>query len=124
MSECPGVTVDQSVFPECGFFIDGPAIYIACLCSNYLCPLGEPGTCSQAASLLASSTGGTVCGEAEDNACTVLASGSGTTDSGSGVTADVGSGVTADVGSGSGGCDTTCESMCGGDPDCIQLCGC
>lgn len=110
---CPGVTVDPSVYPECGFYISGAVAYLACLCSGYLCPLGQPATCNEAAALLESSNEGSVCGEASNNQCTALSSGTGATGSDGG----------SDTGSGSG-CDKACEAMCAGEPDCITLCNC
>ncbi len=113
-SECPSVTVDQSVFPQCGFYITGGSVFLACLCSNYLCPIGLPATCDQAELLLQASNEGMVCGEASNNGCTVITSPATST---SAATSD------SDAGSGSG-CDPSCESDCAGEPDCIQLCGC
>jgi hypothetical protein len=115
-SECPTLVVDQSVFPECGFYFAGGSIFLACLCSNYLCPMGLAATCDQAASVLQSTDEGSVCGEASNNACTVITSPS--TSAGTGTTTPE-----ADSGGGSG-CDTQCESDCAGEPDCIQMCGC
>ncbi len=113
MSQCPTVTVDQSVFPECGFYVAGGSIYLACLCSNYLCPIGQPATCDQAASLLQSTNEGTVCGEASNNGCTEVMSPAGSASTGAATTVEAGS-----------GCDMTCAAGCAGEPDCIQLCGC
>jgi hypothetical protein len=108
-SECSTLTVDQSVFPECGFYFVIGSVYLACLCSNYLCPIGQPATCDQAASLLSSTNEGAVCNAISSNGCTEVSSGTGTTSS--------------DAGSGSG-CDETCYASCAGVPDCIQLSGC
>jgi hypothetical protein len=116
-TECPSVSVDQSVFPECGFYFAGGVVYLACLCSNYLCPIGRPENCDQAAALLQSTNEGTVCGEASNNACSEVSSGTTTT-----TTTTVEAGATeADSGS---GCDESCASMCAGEPDCLQCCGC
>jgi hypothetical protein len=111
-SACPDVTVDPSVYPDCGFYITATAVYLACLCSGYLCPIGQPATCDQAAALLQSSNEGSVCGEASNNQCSAIPTGTGAAEM-----------TTSDGGSGSG-CDKNCESMCAGEPDCIQLCGC
>jgi hypothetical protein len=110
-SECPSISVDQGVFPECGFYFANGSVSLACLCSNYLCPIGPASTCDEAMSLLQSSNEGTVCGAASNNGCLALSAG--TTDTDAGTTADSGS-----------GCDESCASMCAGVPDCIQLCGC
>jgi hypothetical protein len=114
-SACSTVTVDQNVFPECGFYFLNGSVYLACLCSNYVCPLGQPATCDQAAALLQSTNEGTVCGQTTSGGCTEVSSASASTGTG----ADAG--ASTDAGS---GCDETCYSGCGGDPDCIQLCGC
>jgi hypothetical protein len=113
-SECPSVIVDPTVFPECGFYISGGVIYLACLCSDELCPIGQPATCDQAASLLQSTNEGTVCGAASNGGCTLIPTAPGSASAGAGAT-------TSEAGS---GCDTTCESACAGEPDCIQQCGC
>jgi hypothetical protein len=120
ISSCPTVVVDENVFPECGFDLTGTGVYLVCLCSGYLCPIGQgqPTTCAEAAALLQASNEGTACGEASNGQCALVSSGTGTT----GTTGSTGT-TTTDAGSGSG-CDETCESMCAGEPDCIQLCGC
>jgi hypothetical protein len=110
-TQCPDVSVNQDVYPECGFYIRGSVTYLACLCSNSLCPIGEPMTCAQAASMLASSNEGTVCGELSDGQCTALATSA----------ADASPEPGSDTGS---TCTPSCESMCAGEPDCLQLCGC
>jgi hypothetical protein len=117
-TECPTVSVDPSVFPECGFYFSGGSVYLACLCSNYLCPIGRPANCDQAAALLQSTNEGTVCGEASNNACSEVS----VTSGGGGGTTPVEAGASADD-SGSC-CDESCASMCAGEPDCIQGCGC
>src|SRR5580658_3185906 len=108
-SECPSVNVDPNVYPDCGYFFNGGLVYLACLCSNNLCPIGQPTTCAQAAALLQSSNEGTACAEADNNQCTMLSSGT---------AADATTIGTTDAGS---GCDQTCYSACAGEPDCIQL---
>ncbi len=115
-TECPDITIDSSVFPQCGFYISGVALDLECLCATYLCPMGAATTCATAASILASTNEGSVCAEVNSNGCSQL-TGSG----GAG-----GAGGTA----GSGGVDSgsTCTmaglSMCAGEPDCLQACGC
>jgi hypothetical protein len=109
-TECPSVNVDQSVYPQCGYFFNGGLVYLACLCAGDLCPIGQPATCAQAAALLQSSNEGTVCAEVNNSGCTVVTSGAATDAT-----------TASDAGS---GCDETCYSSCAGEPDCIQLCGC
>lgn len=107
-SLCPGVTVDSSVFPECGFLVSGSNIDVECVCGSYLCPLGSTATCAALTTLLAQSNEGAVCAQASAGQCVQL-SGSGTASSSS---------------SGSSSCDTTCRDECGEDPTCIEACGC
>jgi hypothetical protein len=116
ISDCPTVSVSQSTLPECGFFADNGAYYLACLCSNYLCPIGLPATCGEAASMLANSDEGTICGEADNGGCTEV------TTSTSGVDA----GESSDAAPSDGGnCDDACAEMCDGvGPSCLEMCGC
>jgi len=114
-TECPGVEVDPAVFPGCGFYISGNALDLECLCATYLCPMGLAPTCTAASALLKSTNEGSVCAAVSTNGCSQVPTTGGT---GAGGTA--GSGA-ADAGS---GCDKSCEAMCAGEPDCVQLCGC
>jgi hypothetical protein len=115
ITECPTITVDPSVFPECGFYISGNALDLECLCSGYLCPMGNTPTCSAVASLLESTNEGTVCAQVSNNGCSQLPT------QGAGGSGGTGGSGASEAGS---SCDPTCESMCAGEPDCIQLCGC
>jgi hypothetical protein len=111
-SGCPSVRVDQSVFPECGFYFANGNVYLVCLCAGSLCPIGQPTTCNAAASLLDSTNEGAVCAEISNpGGCTALGTAAAAMDGGS------------DSGSGSG-CDESCAAMCAGEPDCLPLCGC
>jgi hypothetical protein len=110
-TQCPNVSVDQVVFPECGFYITGATTYLACVCAGSLCPIGQPTTCAQAAALLSATNEGSVCGEMTNGQCTALAASA--TDASTAAASDAGS-----------GCDQSCYSTCAGEPDCIQLCGC
>jgi hypothetical protein len=108
ISNCPGVDVDQGAFPGCGFRLRGPSLYdLECGCGDSLCPIGTPTSCATAQQLLSqegSSLG--VCEQVSDGTCLPLA-------------VDGGASSTTST-----TCDTGCESECGGDPDCMQLCGC
>jgi hypothetical protein len=120
VSDCPGVTVSQSTFPECGFYETGGTIYLACLCSSYLCPLGQPASCGEAASMLANSDEGTICGEADNGGCTAV-----TTSPTPTGTMDAGGSTGADPTDGGSGCDDACAEMCDGvGPSCLEMCGC
>jgi hypothetical protein len=116
-SVCPSVVVDESVFPECGFYVSDGNVYLACLCSNYLCPIGQPATCQEAADLLQASTEGMACGEASNGGCTEVMTTSPPVDAGM-----TGTGSTD---AGSGPCDDACAAMCDGvGPSCLEMCGC
>jgi len=107
-SLCPDITINSQVFPACGFRIDGAVIDIECSCGYSLCPLGAT-TCATAQTLLASDNEGIVCAQLSAGTC---AAGTPTT-------------TTSASSSSSGGtCDTTCRDECGGDPTCIEACGC
>ncbi len=110
VSFCPGVAVDPSVFPGCGFRLRSSAeLDLECLCNGVsLCPIGVPTTCAEALQLLdASSRAGgllAVCQAVDQGGCL-----------------DVG----VDAGpSPSSACDPACESQCQSDPGCVSLCGC
>jgi hypothetical protein len=109
ISICPSLAVDPDMWPGCGYRLRGEVIDIECLCDGMLCPLGAPTTCAQAKQLLESQNVISVCGQRDDGRCTPAGSSSGTGGSG---------------GSAPSGCDKTCQSQCGGDPSCNQLCGC
>jgi hypothetical protein len=106
-SLCPDITVDASVFPECGFLINGSAIDVECVCGGYLCPVGPTATCAAVATLLAQTNEGAVCGQVSTGACVQISTGSAASSSG-----------------GSSGCDTVCRDACDGTPTCLEACGC
>jgi hypothetical protein len=103
---CPGLTIDSSVYPGCGFRVNGAVVDVECSCSGSLCPLGGA-TCAQVEQLLASENQGVVCAEISAGICVA-----GTPVSGSGSSSSGGS------------CDTVCRDDCAGDPTCIEACGC
>ncbi|HLK39218.1 MAG TPA: hypothetical protein VKU41_20795, partial [Polyangiaceae bacterium] len=48
INACPGVTVDPNAFPNCGFVLHGGGtLDLECLCSDSLCPIGVPQSCTQ-----------------------------------------------------------------------------
>lgn len=102
VSACPDVVVDQASLPGCGFRVRGGTFDLQCVCQNYLCPLGTPTTCVQAAELLQNQSAFLVCAQVGDNRCTQLAA----------------------TQTERPGCDTSCASGCGGDALCRQSCGC
>ena len=102
LSSCPGLVVNQNTFPGCGFRPTGGAtIDLECACSGFICPLGTATTCAQAKSLLAGQTYAGVCVQVSEGRCTSAARPSPPSS-----------------------CDKTCASQCGGDPTCLQGCGC
>jgi hypothetical protein len=106
-SECKGLTVDHDQFPNCGFRIHGTAIVIECVCDNQLCPLGVPNNCTQAKDMLDTQNEAQVCAQVnEQGRCAPLS----TTQTGAGAP--------------SSSCDKACASECGGNPSCMQICGC
>ena len=105
ISACPNLVLNAQVFPQCGFRIHGSAIDPECLCDGqYLCPIGNPTTCAEAA---ADATGDTtydsVCEQSVEGHCTSLTA------------------------SGTGGTPTACQTCiqnCDNVPACIDACGC
>jgi hypothetical protein len=98
---CPGIAVDHDRFPHCGFRAGAGIIEIACLCGEFLCPLGASLTCAQARNLLLTQFELTACLQVNEGRCaprTIPPTGS--------------------------TCDKNCAAMCGGDPGCVRLCGC
>jgi hypothetical protein len=102
ISTCPSLAIDVDQFPDCGFRIHGEAIDPECLCNGALCPMGAPATCEQARRLLASQTEVAVCQQVSEGRCLELSAHD----------------------AGASGCDKACAGECGGDPSCIELCGC
>ncbi len=110
IANCPGVDVDQGAFPGCGFRMNAASTYdLECACGDSLCPIGVPGSCSDAAQLLEQAQSSlSVCQQLDQGSCLPIA-------------VDGGGGAPSSTGS---TCDKTCESECAGDPNCIQMCGC
>jgi hypothetical protein len=108
IANCPGVDVDPGAFPGCGFRLHASSIYdLECGCGDSLCPIGTPISCATAQQLLDQQQSSiVVCQQLDEGSCLPL-------------TVDAGGGSSS-----TGTCDKTCESECGGSPDCIQLCGC
>ncbi len=116
LGACPAVTFDPSALAGCGFRVhDGTAIIdLECVCGDYLCPIGVPDTCAQAATLLDGLTSLVVCEEVSEGKCVQEA----LPEAGAGST-------TGTSGTGSSStCITGCITSCGTAPDCLQLCGC
>jgi hypothetical protein len=108
ISNCPGVDVEPGAFPGCGFRLHGTSLYdLECDCSDLLCPMGAPSSCTTAQQLLDQQGSSlAVCEQVSEGTCLSL----------------VGDGGASS--STSTSCDKVCESECAGEPDCLQLCGC
>jgi hypothetical protein len=114
ISICPGLTIDQEVFPECGFLVQGSVVNVECSCGGFLCPLGST-TCATAQTLLASSNEGLVCSQVSQGTCI----------EGTPATTATATSTTTTTGVTSGGsCTTDCLNSCVNDPACLQACGC
>ncbi|HEY1536384.1 MAG TPA: hypothetical protein VGF76_20330 [Polyangiaceae bacterium] len=103
ISSCPGVLVDPDQYPGCGYRISGDIIDLECLCDDSLCPMGSAASCLDAKALLMDQSALGVCAGVADGRCTAVKE-------------------TPVVSSST--CDKDCRSECGGDPNCITLCGC
>ncbi|MEP7050808.1 MAG: hypothetical protein ABJB12_10660 [Pseudomonadota bacterium] len=103
ISSCPAVRVDPDQFPDCGFRISGATIDLECLCGDALCPMGSAASCLDAKGLLADQSAQGVCAAVADGRCTI---------------------VKQTSVSSSSMCDKNCRAECGGDPNCVTLCGC
>jgi hypothetical protein len=106
ISACPNLSLSAQVFPECGFRIHGSAIDPECLCQNqYLCPIGAPTTCAEAATAAGGDTTyDSVCAQALTGNCQDLT-----------------------AATGSGGATAACKACianCDNVPSCIDACGC
>lgn len=103
---CPGVAFDRDALPDCGFRLNSGGVFdLECLCNgNELCPVGVASSCDQAKRLLSSQSATLVCRQVAEGRCVSL--------------------VTPDAGGGASICDKQCAGQCGGDPSCIQGCGC
>jgi hypothetical protein len=103
ISLCPSLVIDSDAWPGCGYRVQGDVIDMECACSGALCPIGVASTCADAAKLLDGQTQPQVCLQVGDGRCvTPAATGTGAASS----------------------CDRDCASRCGGDPSCVQICGC
>jgi hypothetical protein len=114
ISSCPSLSLSPQVFPECGFQINGDALDPECLCDNhYLCPVGHPTSCTEAAAEASGDTTyDSVCEQEVTGGCTDLTAGTSSTSSSSG-------GATPTT--------TACQSCinaCGNVPTCIDACQC
>ncbi len=99
---CPGLEVDQGIFPGCGFLVLGSLLSVDCECSGQLCSGGATETCDEVALLLAEKNANLICDQVADGKCVVEQSPDG----------------------GGTDCDAACESECLGVESCVLACGC
>ena len=109
---CPGLTIDPSAWPSCGFRdTGGTSLDLECLCGDSLCPIGVATSCDQAATLLTQQNQLMVCEQVAEQRCVKVT-----------IPAMTGSGQ--DAGGVPSTCNQTCIEGCGTADDCLQLCGC
>lgn len=74
ISTCPTVTVDQDLFPGCGFRIhDAVDIFdLECACYGQICPIGVASTCDQAVAIMQNQSQYTVCTQVDEGRCTTM----------------------------------------------------
>jgi len=72
ISTCPGLVVDQDLFPGCGFRVHNAAdvFDLQCACFGQICPIGIATTCDQAAALMVDQSQYTVCMQVNEGRCT------------------------------------------------------
>jgi hypothetical protein len=110
---CPGLTIDPSAWPSCGFReTGGTTLDLECLCGDSLCPIGVATSCAQANELLSQQNQLMVCQQVPEQRCVKVTI---PTVTGSGQ--DGGRGVPST-------CNQQCVVGCGTAPDCLQVCGC
>ncbi|MFO0667309.1 MAG: hypothetical protein U0174_25385 [Polyangiaceae bacterium] len=69
VSSCPNLVVDGDALPSCGFRVKGTSYDIQCVCGDWLCPVGTPTTCTEAAQLMNGATSLQVCLQVNENRC-------------------------------------------------------
>lgn len=72
ISSCPGLSVDQDLYPGCGFRVhDGTGVLdLECACYGQICPIGIATTCDQAATLMQNQSQYMVCMQINEGRCT------------------------------------------------------
>ncbi len=72
ISSCPGLTVDQDVFPGCGFRVHSSpdVLDLECACFGQICPIGIATSCDQATALMTDQSQYTVCMQVNEGRCT------------------------------------------------------
>jgi hypothetical protein len=99
ITSCPGLTIDRTKFPDCGYSVHGNVLDPECLCYGSMCPMGAPQTCTDMQGLLSTVTIDGICAQYASGKC--LNEGA------------------------IGGTDcSVCEANCNGNIACVQACGC
>ena len=72
ISSCPDLSVDQDLYPGCGFRVhDGTGVLdLECACYGQICPIGIATTCDDAAALMQDQSQYTVCMQINEGRCT------------------------------------------------------
>jgi hypothetical protein len=72
ISACPGLTVDQDLYPGCGFRVhDGTGVLdLECACYGQICPIGIASTCDAATTLMQDQSQYMVCMQINEGRCT------------------------------------------------------
>ncbi len=72
ISACPNLTVDQDLYPGCGFRVhDGTGVLdLECACYGQICPIGIASTCDAATTLMQDQSQYTVCMQISEGRCT------------------------------------------------------
>ncbi|MGH7437857.1 MAG: hypothetical protein ACRENE_19435 [Polyangiaceae bacterium] len=110
---CPGLAIDPSAWPSCGFRdTGGTSLDLECLCGDSLCPIGVATSCGQASQLLSQQNQLMVCSQIAEQRCVAVPA---TAVTGAGQ--DAGGGVPST-------CNQQCIVGCGAAADCLQVCGC
>jgi hypothetical protein len=112
LAACPGVVVDQSMYPECGFRLTASGgLDLECICGDVLCAGGVAGSCASAQELVNQGSALQVCVQRGEGNCSPLGGAPGTA-GGTGASSGAQSPCAA------------CAQACGGTPACFQACGC
>lgn len=71
-ANCPSVSVDQDLYPGCGYRIhaDPTVLDLECSCYGQICPIGIASTCDQATALMQDQSQYTVCMQVDEGRCT------------------------------------------------------
>lgn len=109
VDRCPAQIIDKDLWPGCGYRLGATGFDLQCVCDDELCPIGTPTRCEDVTTLLEEQSQLMVCAQRAEGRC-VRPAGAVSSSSGGG--------------SDEVPCDRNCAQTCGGDPGCLQWCGC